>query len=149
MRLAHDGLAESDLFALSEVFMPDEGPAAHIPVLSNQIEVAQRQWDDVYASTFLYEVVADDAIEVVRRLDGVEGRVAHLESPDQLFLWEALRDGLSPNQLKQVASDGRFNLLWAQHEIAVLEDAELIYRDGNCVITLPTRFETHAPFKVG
>lgn len=140
-------LDAEEVEAMAEVFEPAERTATTISdELLAQIRQTAAQWRERYFEVFMLDQVDTDSCDVVRIDNGKSERLVTVSGDAACALWDGLRSGKTARGVERLIAsvapaDG-------PHLIADWVAAGVLYRDDGGLITLPTRYEDHVPYRL-
>jgi hypothetical protein len=142
------GLRPSDIETLAEVF-ESEGVFDVGEQVAAEMRPLTANWRSEHPATFLVEERHADAVTITRS-DGCGVRTLRISEDWAVALWELLRPGRTSKALDRYLSDLSDREARLSRELLMELDAEhrVLYHDEGTLITLPTRYEDHVPYRL-
>jgi ribosomal peptide maturation radical SAM protein 1 len=142
------GLTPSDIETMSDVFDSD----GVFDVGKEVVELLRPltdEWRQRHTDTFLVEERAGESITITR---SERGNATSFEMREAwaVALWEQLRIGKTPAGLRRYLDQSASRDARLSTELIEALDVEhnVLYRDEGTIITLPTRYEDHIPYRI-
>ena len=149
-RYVYAGLTEAEIETMAEVFESVE-VVAETAEITAEVRALCDEWRDRSPGSFLFETLVDGRfVEVTVRRESKQHLIT-LQEPWAVAIWEVLRSGKTANGLERALTELPDHLrVLAVELISELEDQhQVLYRDGDVLIALPTRYEDHMPYRLG